>query len=240
MFLFVKDSPNRPKKEEALNANFEKSLDINSSNYDSSPSGMSQSPTFSGSQSSTNNAATGSANNHTSSFLPTVTIKTTFNKTKSIQPINQAFAEEEDDQATQAKRARLPGSSSGSLGTPHSSSQQHAAAEERKRAVKKLVESIPTDRDELFAYKIDWDQLDAQLMEKRIKPWINKKIIEYIGEEEPSVTDFICTNIQSRTRAERLLDDVKVILDDEAELFIKKMWRLIVYETESKRCGLSK
>lgn len=113
-------------------------------------------------------------------------------------------------------------------------------SDERKKAVKKLVESIPTDRDELFAYPVDWEQLDIGLMEKRIKPWINKKIIEYIGEEEATLHDFICSKIQQRTKPDKLLEEIKVILDDEAELFVKKMWRLIVYETESKRCGLSK
>lgn len=44
--------------------------------------------------------------------------------------------------------------------------------EERKKAVKKLVESIPTDREELFNFNIDWDQLDQNLMDKRIKPWV--------------------------------------------------------------------
>jgi RNA-binding protein 25 len=77
-------------------------------------------------------------------------------------------------------------------------------------------------------------------MDKRVKPWINKKIVEYIGEEEATLCDFICSKIQQQVRAEKLLEEVKVVLDEEAELFVKKMWRLIVYETESKRCGLSK
>ena len=32
-------------------------------------------------------------------------------------------------------------------------------------------------------------------MEKRIGPWINKKIVEYIGEEELTLTDFICNKV---------------------------------------------
>ena len=87
-------------------------------------------------------------------------------------------------------------------------------SEERKKAVKKLVESIPTDRDELFAYKVDWDQLDENLMKNRIKPWINKKIIEYIGEEEATLHDFICSKIQQRTEPAKLLEQIKVILDE--------------------------
>lgn len=152
---------------------------------------------------------------------------------KSIQPVNQLFAADDDDARlteAQQKRAKLE----------MERKQNAANAEERKRQVKKLVESIPTDRDELFAYAVDWEQLDESLMDKRIRPWINKKIIEYIGEEEQTLNDFICLKIQQRTKPEKLLEEVKVILDEEAELFVKKMWRLIVYETESKRCGLSK
>ena len=155
---------------------------------------------------------------------------------KSIQPINQAFADEDDEpNGPHFKRAKFT-----ALNSESSSSSGLMSSEERKKAVKKLVESIPTDRDELFAYNVDWEQLDENLMEKRIKPWINKKIIEYIGEEEATLNDFICSKIQQRTRPDKLLEEVKVVLDDEAELFVKKMWRLIVYETESKRCGLSK
>ena len=35
------------------------------------------------------------------------------------------------------------------------------------------------------------------LMEKRIGPWINKKIVEYIGEEELTLTEFICNKVQA-------------------------------------------
>lgn len=183
---------------------------------ENSPNG-SNSPIFSGSGSR-------SLQTNLNILTHSVTIKSVGNK-KTIQPKNHIFADEEEDQSVAAKKAKLlTGMNS----------------DERKRAVKKLVESIPADRDELFAYPIDWSQLDQSLMEKRIKPWINKKIIEYIGEEEDSLNDFICSKIKQQTKAEKLLEEVKVVLDEEAELFVKKMWRLIVYETESKRCGLSK
>jgi len=77
-------------------------------------------------------------------------------------------------------------------------------------------------------------------MEKRIKPWVTKKIVEYLGEEEPALTDFICTSIMSKKNAETIVNDVRVVLDNEADVFVVKMWRLIVYEIEAKRNGLSK
>lgn len=30
------------------------------------------------------------------------------------------------------------------------------------------------------------------------------------------------------------------VLDDEAEVFVVKMWRLLIYESEAKKLGLSK
>ena len=29
-----------------------------------------------------------------------------------------------------------------------------------------------------------------------MSPWINKKIVEYIGEPEPTLTEFICNKVQ--------------------------------------------
>jgi len=32
-------------------------------------------------------------------------------------------------------------------------------------------------------------------VDKRIKPWVNKKIFEYIGEEEQTLVEFICSKV---------------------------------------------
>lgn len=34
-------------------------------------------------------------------------------------------------------------------------------------------------------------------MERRVRPWINKKIIEYIGEEEATLVDFVCSKVRN-------------------------------------------
>ena len=114
------------------------------------------------------------------------------------------------------------------------------------------------------------------LLDSRIKPWVNKKISEYIGEEEATLTEFICQKVMGRSTAQSILTDVAMVriylslsfvkflygftslctvniinncsnvwscfflqvLDDEAETFVVKMWRLLVYETEAKKAGL--
>lgn len=116
----------------------------------------------------------------------------------------------------------------------------HMSSDERKGLVQNLIKSIPTEKDELFEYEVKWDCLDDVLIEKRVKPWINKKIIEYIGEEEATLVEFIADKVSNHSTAQNVLDDVSMVLDEDTEVFVVKLWRLLIYETEAKHRGLSK
>jgi RNA-binding protein 25 len=48
-------------------------------------------------------------------------------------------------------------------------------------------------------------------MDKRIRPWINKKIIEYIGEPENTLVDFICSKVMAGSSPQGILDDVQMV-----------------------------
>ena len=153
--------------------------------------------------------------------------------------MRDVFNQGEDEGQTPSKKKRLPPSSH------HSSSKKaHAGgdgaggggnSEDKRRHIKSLIEKIPTDKAALFEYKVDWDMVDAQLMEKRIRPWVNKKITEYIGEPEPTLTEFICSKVLAGSSPDSVLEDVQMVLDEEAEVFVVKMWRLLIYEIENKR-----
>merc|ERR1712029_866870 len=110
-----------------------------------------------------------------------------------------------------------------------------SSAEDKRKHIKSLIDKIPTDKAALFEYNIDWDLVDNQLMEKRIRPWVNKKIAEYIGEPEPTLTDFICSKVLAGSTPKAVLEDVQMVLDEEAEVFVVKMWRLLIYEIENKK-----
>ena len=110
-----------------------------------------------------------------------------------------------------------------------------SSSEDKRKHIKSLIDKIPTDKSALFEYSIDWDLVDNQLMEKRIRPWVNKKIAEYIGEPEPTLTDFICSKVLAGSTPKSVLDDVQMVLDEEAEVFVVKMWRLLIYEIENKK-----
>lgn len=146
------------------------------------------------------------------------------------------------DDNTDSNQSLLSGTnkSAASLNVGENGAKINLSTEEKKKQVKSLIEKIPTTKDDLFQYTIDWTLVDQNLMEKRIRPWVNKKITEYIGEEEQALLDFICTKLQTKTSAQGILDEVAMVLDDEAEVFVVKMWRLLIYEIEAKKIGLGK
>ncbi|TKR57446.1 hypothetical protein L596_030712 [Steinernema carpocapsae] len=115
---------------------------------------------------------------------------------------------------------------------------QAMTAEERKKMIRDLIERIPTQKDDLFAYPIEWEFVDEDLVKSRVRPWVTKKIVEYIGEEEASLVDFVCDKVMAKSPPTKLLKDIAMVLDEEAEIFVVKMWRLLIYESESKRLGI--
>jgi hypothetical protein len=45
--------------------------------------------------------------------------------------------------------------------------------------------------------------------------------------------------LRALTRASVFLQELSVVLDEETEGFVLKLWRLLIYETEARRLGLS-
>lgn len=153
---------------------------------------------------------------------------------KKRMDVKDVFNNDDEELPKSKKRKLVP------LDYTDKKEEESKAVEEKKKNIRQLIERIPTDKDDLFSFHLDWNVVDNQLMEKRIRPWINKKIIEYIGEPEPTLVDFICSKVLAGSSPQAILDDVQMVLDEEAEVFVVKMWRLLVYEVEAKKLGLVK
>ena len=111
---------------------------------------------------------------------------------------------------------------------------EHAIAADKKAAVqtaKSIIDQIPTDTDELFGFAINWDTLDKyKIAEQKMRPWIQKKLIEYLGEEEPTLTDYITTLVKQHKTPAEVMDEVVGILDSDSKMFVVKMWRMLLFE----------
>ncbi|CAL5188972.1 unnamed protein product [Lathyrus oleraceus] len=104
---------------------------------------------------------------------------------------------------------------------------------------KQLIDMIPKTKEELFSYEIDWAVYDKHQLHDRMRPWISKKIKEFLGEEENTLTDYIVSSTQEHVKASQMLESLQVILDEEAEMFVLKMWRMLIFEIKKVETGLA-
>lgn len=116
---------------------------------------------------------------------------------------------------------------------------QVMSEDEKKALTKQIIKKIPLTKEELFVHKIEWDQLDQKWMDTRIRPWVSKKVSSFLGEEDKSFCDFICEQIEQKATPEQILKDVAMIIDEDAEQFVVKMWRLLIYEGQARRMGIT-
>ncbi|XP_034682825.1 RNA-binding protein 25 isoform X1 [Vitis riparia] len=104
---------------------------------------------------------------------------------------------------------------------------------------KQLIDMIPKTKEELFSYEINWGVYDKHELHERMRPWISKKITEFLGEEEATLVDYIVSSTQEHVKASQMLELLQSILDDEAEMFVLKMWRMLIFEIKKVETGLS-
>ena len=55
-----------------------------------------------------------------------------------------------------------------------------------------MIKQIPTNKAKLYQYQIDWPLFaKSGLLERKVKAWLAKKSIEYIGAEEDTFIQMI-------------------------------------------------
>jgi len=104
-------------------------------------------------------------------------------------------------------------------------------AEKEEKARGSLIESIPTDKKKLFKYDVDWRTYDASNLSESVQRWVSKKVAELLGEEEPSLVEFVVEKVGEHLSAKDMVSELEPVLDDEAEQFVIKLWRMLIYET---------
>jgi len=101
----------------------------------------------------------------------------------------------------------------------------------RDDEMRRLIQQVPTDKAKAFAYSIDWASVvEYNIIEKKLRPWVKKKVNEYLGAEEQGMVEFIMRKVGSRADPNSILSELEGFLDEEAENFTLKMWRMLIFE----------
>jgi RNA-binding protein 25 len=97
--------------------------------------------------------------------------------------------------------------------------------------MKSLVDAIPTAKAELFRTPVDWATVDrAGIVGAKMRPWIHKKIAEYLGEPEETLVTFVVGKLQEHSAPGPVLEELELVLEDDAEVFMVKLWRMLIFE----------
>lgn len=111
--------------------------------------------------------------------------------------------------------------------------------EERVSRIKELVDRIPTDKEGLWNWNVKWEFLSKNLLQNKLTPFVAKKVIEYIGSEEKDLVEHTIKAVARRSGAQAVLNELQGALAEDAEIFVIKLWRMVVYETEARAQGIS-
>jgi RNA-binding protein 25 len=86
------------------------------------------------------------------------------------------------------------------------------------------------DKDAIFRYQMDWAAIDRhQVVERKMRAWVVKKIKEYLGEEETTLIKFIMHHLAAHCKPEDLLTELRLVLEDDADIFVEKLWKVLIY-----------
>ncbi|KAJ5739333.1 hypothetical protein N7533_012117 [Penicillium manginii] len=111
--------------------------------------------------------------------------------------------------------------------------------EERAQAARQLAAEIPANKEGLWKWEVKWEFVDNAVISDQIKPFVEKKIVEYLGVQEQMLVDVVEEHIRQRGSPQDLVEQLEEALDEEAEVLVRKLWRMIIFFSESEKRGLS-
>ena len=65
-----------------------------------------------------------------------------------------------------------------------------------------------------------------------------KKTVEVLGQEEPSMVDYVMSLVKQHKQPAQMVDTLSAIMDNETEPFVLNLFRLIIMESEKAAQGL--
>lgn len=111
--------------------------------------------------------------------------------------------------------------------------------EEKEAEMKRLIATIPIGKEDLLKYDVNWAIVDkGKLVAEKMAPWVTKKIADYLGEEEPMLIKYVLEMLTEHAEASAIIEKLAVVLEDEAETFVIKLWRYLIFESMRLQAGL--
>ena len=81
--------------------------------------------------------------------------------------------------------------------------------EERAQAARQLAADIPSDKEGLWKWEVNWEFVDESVLGEQLKPFVEKKIMEYLGVQEQMLVEVVEEHIRKRGSPQELVEQLE-------------------------------
>jgi hypothetical protein len=104
----------------------------------------------------------------------------------------EGLLEDEEEAADSARRTLIP------IKFDSTAEAAGLTEEERKQAVRQLAAEIPNDKEGLWKWIVKWEYVDDGVVREQLKPFVEKKIVEYLGVQEQMLVEVVEDHVRSK------------------------------------------
>lgn len=115
----------------------------------------------------------------------------------------EGLLEDEEEADTSAKRTLIP------IKFDNAADALGLTEEERAQAARQLAADIPSDKDGLWKWPVKWEFVDETVLGEQLKPFVEKKIVEYLGVQEQMLVEVVEDHIRKRGSPDTLVEQLE-------------------------------
>ncbi len=115
----------------------------------------------------------------------------------------EGLLEDEEEADTSSKRTLIP------IKFDSTADAMGLTEEERAQAARQLAADIPSDKEGLWKWPIKWEFVDETVLGEQLKPFVEKKIVEYLGVQEQMLVEVVEDHIRKRGEPQVLVGELE-------------------------------
>ncbi len=115
----------------------------------------------------------------------------------------EGLLEDEEEADTSTKRTLIP------INFDSAAEAAGLTDEERAQAARQLASDIPTDKEGLWSWPVKWEFVDDTVLTEQLKPFVEKKIMEYLGVQEQMLVEVVEEHIRKRGSPDDLVGELE-------------------------------
>jgi hypothetical protein len=116
----------------------------------------------------------------------------------------EAFLDDEENEQT-SKRTLIP------IQFEPTSAAASMSEEEVSKASRALAQEIPSEKHGLWNWDVQWDFLDDSIIREKLRPFVEKKIMEYLGVQEDMLVEVVEEHLRKHGKPGELVDDLSEV-----------------------------